>query len=262
MSLEQKIDTEKIENYVQALKRVTTTALSDELPDETVDLIFIHARPLGDDDPIITYAANLVKSGRAKNILIPGNDGQREGGSIRFESSGGRSEIARKLDSLEIDINEQLWFTGPDSLNTRTETTALFEFVLTHNCKTIGLVGYPHLLPRIMLGTVAQLNKLNLYLPVYLTHPTKTDWDEVVPDNQGGESKPRREHILGELKKIPRYQKPKGQETSDLATFDELAPYFEKRGSLNKRLQELVLSDYRLIESQIDLLTPEDIFPS
>lgn len=268
MSPEPENQIDKVNEYKAALKSAVSRMLSDRLPSRKVDVLFYHGRSFGDDDPIIAYAAKLIQDGRADHILVHGNDGQTVGGNEKYKANAGKSEVARKLNALGIDIFDRVWFSSQDSLNTRTETTSYFDMASKKGWKTIGIVAHPHQLARIMLGTVNEMNKRGIYLPVYLGHPQRTDWDEIVFGSQGAENKPRREHIFDEMIRIPRYQKPKDQKPADLATFDELDAYLEKRGwgprdDMNWDRIEAnpnVENDYKIISEYIDRLTPDQIF--
>lgn len=240
--LEVKIETNDALEYKKGLKDAVSLVLADNLPLGGVDVLCYHGRSFGDEDPILSAVADITKGGKANYVIIPGDNGERVGEKGKQLANIGREEIVNRLCSLGVKP-EVMLVSSKDALHTRAETTAFFSLILNRRFTKIGVIAHPHQLLRIMLGTVNELNRLKIFLPVYSTYPAHTDWEEVVFGSQGRESKPRREHILDEMIRIPVYQ-----QKGDLATFEELAEYYRARGDKNKIFPEStdlkIISDY------------------
>lgn len=217
----------EVQKYKEELMNAVGLVLADNLPSGGVDVLCYHGRSFGDENPILATVAKIVKSGKACYVIIPGNNGERVGEEEKQLANVGKEEIIKRLCGLGIKP-ETMLFSDSNALHTRAETAAFFSLIVSHGFTKIGVIAHPHQLLRIMLGTVNELNRLGIYLPVYSTHPTRTNWEEVVFGSQGKENKPRREHVLDEMARIPRYQ-----HKGDLATFAELTNYYITRGSEN-----------------------------
>lgn len=240
------------QKYKRELMNIVNLVLADNLPSSGVDVLCYHGRSFGDENPILATVAKIVKSGKASRVIIPGSNGERAGEEGKGLANVGKEEIIKRLCSLGVEPGVML-FSDPDALHTRAETTAFFSLIVNNGLTKIGVIAHPHQLPRIMLGTVNELNRLGIHLPVYSTYPDYTDWEEVVFGSQGKENKPRREHILDEMVRIPQYQ-----HKGDLSTFTELANYYMTRGSENV-IPLKIKTDKNIINACINKMTPNQI---
>lgn len=268
-------------NYKADLSRACELVLADEIPPEGVDFVFFHGRARGDERPLLAYAAKLLKSGKVKQIVLPGYDGQTfkpdktweeqyEKGENKYESSIGASGFIQMLDEAlrEVDpggpgLMGPVFWPSAMARNTKEENEAIWEHAEKYKLKSVALLAHPHQLPRAILGMVATINTHHSGLAVYTVHPPETDWDAIVQGSQGQNPMPRGDHALPEAKRIPAYQK-KG----DLASSAELLNYYRKRDGDLQRMENLFLlkqtdhgfqRDIAVVQEAINSLKPTEI---
>lgn len=184
-------------------------------PSNPVDAVFLHARALGDGTPIIALAADIVKSRRARAVVINGFDGRRFGGTTPGEASEGAAYYHQKLMSKGVS-NSSIFHTV-EALHTRAENDAFLQFVINCRWETAIIVAWPHQLLRACLGMVAAMRQRRRWIKVYTAYPRDVGWDILVAGSQSANSQTRLAEVEAEMERITLYQK-----KDDLATFDEL----------------------------------------
>jgi len=264
-----------IAEYKSQLMRMSELVLSDRLPDYPIDALFIHARSGSDEGGIIELAAELLLSGKVKNIVVTGSDGQGMGSSPladyqrgldKSTAWAGKADWAKKLDEKGVDVGEFVYFSTP-AFHTSGEND-----VYTDIAKELGWHGaatltHPHQLLRACMGQLKSIQKLETVDPsykldVYNVYPKETAWEEIVAGSQGKDPKPRRVHASDEYLRIVKYT---GQ--GSLATFDDLIKYWKNRGGVN--LEDIMknrsrissqpehIKNVEVINKAIDSLGPE-----
>lgn len=275
--------------YKAELFKICQFVLADEIPSSGVDVLFFHGRAWGDEGRLLDFAARALKNGQARQILLPGYDGQifrpdiswqeQYGkGLDKYKSSRGRAGFAQILDQSLMRIDSygsglmgSVFFTSAKVLSTKQENEALLDYVLEFNkdkspdeqIKRVALLAHPHQLPRAILGMVKTLLDRESELAIFTAHPLITAWNVEVKGSQGKNSMSRRRHAREEIVRVPRYQK-----TGDLASADELLAYYQKRDGSFKRMEELLCvkqtenffqRDLSVLQEAINALQPNEV---
>lgn len=212
-------------NFYQATVRV----LSDR-PTNPVDVVFFHNRSYGDDTGLLTITRDILTEGKTRFIAITNNEGERYGSTIPFEANPGKTEHIRRLRIIGV---PDAVIAVPDikAFNAREENTAFLALAKKEGWTSGAILTQPHQALRTMLGAVQEMNQTGYMMRIFALAPDQTPWEEIVRGSQGLEEKPRWQHIEDELSRIILRQK-----TGELATFEELFAYWEKRARGSLRL--------------------------
>ncbi|TSC63427.1 MAG: Uncharacterized protein G01um101493_436 [Microgenomates group bacterium Gr01-1014_93] len=132
---------------------------------------------------------------------------------------------------------ERIHFNAPGDTNTRLENENFLTLSREQGWTSGVIITQPHQLLRAMLGMINAMEKRSYWMEIYTTAPRFSPWLEVVKGSQGLELKPRVEHIKDEFNKIIEYMG-KG----DLASFESLGKYLEKRERGSLRLTRHIVS--------------------
>lgn len=217
------------------LAKATTMLLSDR-PSEPVDAIFFFGRSYFDAGKHDLYktAVDLIKDKKAQYVFLPGDEGFRMGGSVPRESRPGISLETDRLTKMGVDRDKIFYCPHPIpetiGFNTKTEGDAFLKTAEQRGFKRVIVLTQPHQIVRAMLGVVKTIDDQELDIDIWCSVPQSTDWQVRVKGSQGKERKPRAEHIPDETGRILKYQ-----DQGDLASFEELFAYLEKRDSRNPR---------------------------
>lgn len=224
------------ENWYQ---EITTTELEmvktvlNDLPPVPVDVVHIFGRAHGDQDKPLALGAELYHRGIAKNIIIPGSDGQKysKDAPQRYEKGEGKYETMMgkegwiKILGIKHDVNiDNIYCTEPP-FNTKDDADTLLKACKKYGWKTAAVVTQPHQLPRAILSVVASMRTQNYWLPVYSISTENINWNEVVPGSQGMEIKPRYLDVKPESERIAKYA------PRDVALPEEYLDYIRKRNA-------------------------------
>jgi hypothetical protein len=209
--------------------KLSLFAVSD-YPTQPVDVVLFHGRAQGDDnDSLFELVVSMYKSGQAKNILINGSNGEKQGhdyGDEKAEKSwAGKSIWIERLLTLGVKRSaihcfEPAFWTTDESVK------------MIHYCKKQGwitgvIVAQPHQLLRCISAFIyAMENALDekYMMKVYSSCPRSVDWFEKCAGSQGLYDMPRHDHIGLEYNKIQTY-------LFNMATLKQVLEYYRSRNS-------------------------------
>lgn len=216
------MDRESVQPSLLDIYQATAMVLSGR-PSRPVDTLFFHGRSYGDYTGLFELTRDLVDSRLVRTVLLFGNEGQRVGSDIPFQSNPGRTWCRQQL--IANGVSEGVIFDAPlGGYHTRWESNDFLTVCIQNDWTSGVILTQPHQLLRAMLGMVKAMQERAYMMAVYTAAPTNTPWQEVVRGNQGMELKRREDHISDELMRIPRYQA-----AGDLASFQELFGYLAMR---------------------------------
>lgn len=209
---------------------MATTVLLKDLPPRQVDSVFFFGRSWHDAGKrdIFTTAAEHVTLNKAQYLLLADSEGERVGENTPLAAYPGKSLWTQRLTKLGVNQEQIIYsphlVTGERGFHTKSEAEAFLQTAVERKFRTAVVLTQPHQILRAMLGVVKVINEKNLQINVWCVTPESTDWDKEVKGSQGMKRKPRREHILDEVERILKYQ-----DQGDIASFDELFAYLERR---------------------------------
>lgn len=206
------------------LYQATVMLLSGQ-PNRPVDVLFVHSHALGDYTGLFEIAGDYFHRGRARFIAVTNNEGERFGSTLPFEANPGKTESIRILREEQL-IPRQEDIPVPEmaAFHTRQENDAFLELSIKNNWTRGIILAQPHRLLRATLGMVQAMQQTRYIMEIYTITPNSTPWQEIAYGNQGLKLQLRFEHIAEELGRVCKYQA-----SGELASFDELITYLEKR---------------------------------
>lgn len=208
---------ETIKEYQRAL----SIALNDP-PTEPVDAVFLHPLSHGDDNEMFPLAAKLLKSGRARFVVINGSEGQAIGDPTHGKAWAGREEYIRRLKEVGVNQEDQIIVAGP-GLHTRENNDVFLNVAKEKKWKTAVTLNQPQQVLRATLGQIRTMERYPYWMRLYSIFPEPWDAKKVF-GSQGAEEVWRHKLLGDEYNRIKTYQA-KG----DLATFEEFFAYIKKR---------------------------------
>ncbi len=217
---------EKVKNPDAFRIYEATVKLLSSFPPEQVDALFFYSRSFGDDTGLFELAEELYTQNLINIIALFGNEGERVGSSIPFESNPGKTFYTMRLKKLGIPEN-RIFYTGP-AFHTREENDAFLNLAIDRGWKSAVILAQPHQIVRIMLGLVQAMQRKSYWMKVFTAHPKYTPWLEIVMGSQGLEEKMRFRHIEDECNRIFYYI-----EQGNIATLEQLEDYLQRRESGN-----------------------------
>ena len=158
-------------------------------------------------------------------ILLTDNQGGSEPGY-----PGAKSWIdgLRKLGVAEDDI-ELIPLKRPD-FNTLTEAFNVVEFVMQKGLKDLVIIAPPFHALRCFLSVVTAIRHHNANLRVFMAVGITQPWNEHAVHSQGTTQGKRKDLIIGELRRILKYQS-KENRPAPLASADDALAYIVWRDS-------------------------------
>ncbi len=199
------------------------TMLLSGRPTEPVDALFFHGRSFGDYTGLFELTKELVEARLVRRILLFGNEGERVGSTVPYESNPGKTWCRQQLLNHGID-DEMILDTPGGGYYTKLESNDFVRLCAQKDWTSGVTLTQPHQLLRATLGTIRSLEQQKYGMEIYTATPTDTPWEEDVSGSQGLEVKQRKAHIPDELMRIRLYQ-----EKGDLASFPELFGYLKLR---------------------------------
>ena len=212
------------QDFLRPLGRVMGRLVKDE-PDVSLDAIFFFARSFGDDnDELFQLAAHYINSGRARNIVINGSDGESVAGCEAKKAWAGKQAWIERFQAFGI-TNILL---GAPALHSREENNAFLDLAIQNKWRAVGLLTQPYQAMRFMLGQLKANKERDYPLRMYALCPLIADWNESVHGPQGADLLPRWAHAeLETMRCIPYALK------GDLCTVSELEQYLETRSEMS-----------------------------
>lgn len=202
----------------------TDLRLSSGQPSRPVDVIFFHNHAYGDYTGLYELTKAMYRGRRARFIAVTNNEGERFGGTEKFEANPGKTECIRILTQEQHIPKARILVPDMEARHTREENRAFVDLSIQQSWRSAVILGQPHRLLRFMLGLVQEIDTTGYLMEVYTAAPSFTPWLEVVRGSQGAEEKPRIERIDDELDRVYRYQA-----SRELATFEQLFTYLTIR---------------------------------
>ncbi len=206
--------------------------IMSDMPIRQVDVVLFFGRARGDDnESLFKLVAEMYRSGRAKNILINGSKGEKQGRTIPGESWAGGQAFAERLIKLGVK-KERIHFFNP-SYNTTEAGRNMISYCMKMGWKTAVIAAQPHQLLRCLAGRVIAMkttpNKNEGNQPymmrIYSIAPRSVHWFENCAGSHGQYDMPRHDHIGLEYSRIQEY-------IFDLATLEEVFEYYQMRESI------------------------------
>jgi hypothetical protein len=207
------------------LHQIIFRSLCDEKPKSVTDCAFLYGQTIDNQSSVFSTARQLVNTGSTRKILIMGT------GAL----SGYPGFQAWKTALLDMGLAAELVegaATDQSHLHTRIEARAAVCHALAKGYRSIHVIAAPFQQPRAFMTAVtiaiAEYPELLIYSQPGATLP----WSESVVHSQGTLSGPRYKLIDSELERIKTYQA-KG----DLASFEEVLDYLDRRNKLASKLE-------------------------
>lgn len=203
-----------------------TLALTSDRPGDPCDfgLFFGRSWREAEKKGLFKLVLDLYQQGMIKELGIPGTEGQQQGSEKRGVANPGKTLWTSRLVGMGIP-QEHIHYADYEARNTKTEGDSFLKIMEENGWRRGIYIANPHQIVRAGLGLVRTINQQGLDMQVFAAVPPTTNWGRLVRGSQGKELKPRWEHINDERIRILLYHF-KG----DLASFEELFEYLERRG--------------------------------
>ena len=212
---------EAVAEYIKA-----TQSLLRDRPTNPVDAVFFFGRSWGDakKEELFRLAVDYIKTDMARYIIIPGTEGETYGGNIPQVANPGMTLWTSRLVGMGVPSDRII--PSDKGYNTKAEGDAFLV-----KCKEEGwtsgvAIANEHQILRATLGLCKTINDEDLQFNIYSDASRTNNWHGLVRGSQGAELKPRSAHILDEFMRGQKYQ-----EKGDLASYEKLYSYLERRGS-------------------------------
>jgi hypothetical protein len=215
-------------------------ALSDRIPQNSVDMCFIHGAPIRDDsaDNLLVDEISAFHKNHGRPPILLNGLTQEQCRSKTLAYDGWQSYWDRLLvNNVEEDKIDLL----PASWHTAAESTALLELSRKEGYEMICIASHPHHQLRCFLTIVALMDRMEYWPKVYNVTHRGLPWMHAMkkpvltgsgPDVEGT----LKDHILGEYDRIVRYAQPPGRKPDGSpmftrhATIPEMFTYLDRRG--------------------------------
>jgi uncharacterized SAM-binding protein YcdF (DUF218 family) len=205
-------------DFVQAMAMV----LSDNIPKQGADVALFFGQTDDMCEGLFERAAELLRAGTVRYIAITGSKGERFGGTIPGECWAGGAAWRERL--VAQGIPDEKILTSRPSFHTRDDADGLCELAREHQFTSGIIIAAPFHATRCMLSMIAAMDHINHHLRVHMTTARGVNWFEQRLGPQSLSSKSTKEHLLGEIERIEKYQS-KG----DVATFAQFFAYWQER---------------------------------
>ncbi len=187
----------------ERLHQFTIMSLTDDRPPSGTPLpVYLFTETPDNAESVLQRGAELFHAGKASHLLLIDNLGGSEPGYP------GAPPWQRRL--KEFGIPEKnvtlITFTEP-VLHTLSEACAMVRFATERNWNTVTIVAPPFHLPRCFLSAITAVRHLNSRLRVYAQVGITEPWNEHAVHSQKAVEGLRKDLIVGELRRILRYQR-------------------------------------------------------
>jgi hypothetical protein len=162
---------------------------------------------------------SLMHSGSARNIIINGSDGRREGGVTPGESWAGYEVWKRRLEERSVENIHK----ANGATNTAGESKEMLQYAQNMHWTSGLIVAWPHQLVRCMGSAIFAMDKKPPLLQIHTVAPPTCDWYKKVKGSQGQNEMSRYEHIFLEYSRILNYV---GQ---GVASIERMFEYYEQK---------------------------------
>lgn len=187
----------------EKLYQLNTVVLTEAPPVGEKLPVYLFTETPDNQESVLKRGAEFFHAGKALNILLIDNLGGSNPGYPGAPPWQKRLRELKVLDEKVILIP----FHEP-VLHTLSEATVMVQFVRNKGWGAVTIVSPPFHGTRCFLSMVTAVNHLNpkglcVYNQVGITQP----WDEQVVHSQGTTTGTRRDLIIGEIRRIVKYQK-------------------------------------------------------